>query len=144
MERYYHRFSSFSALNPYLHRSFMGQPWSLHRMTFGRHHTHSHEIDSCPTCMWMKRSGDQWFSLNKISAKKNSVQRHCTYFLIYNWPWPCYLGSEIGCCLVDHCWFLTTKQQWNLWLVKAGWHFAFVPLVHIPLFSWRYHQCSFI
>jgi hypothetical protein len=46
--------------------------------------------------------------------ERKSVQRHCTYFLIYGWPWLHYHRNRIDCCSVDQCWLLNTEQQWNL------------------------------
>jgi hypothetical protein len=37
--------------------------------------------------------------------KFKSVQRHGTYFVIYDWPWLCHLGNEMNCS-VDLCWSL--------------------------------------
>lgn len=101
---------SLSPLNHNLHRSLHGASLGAYTGWLGGHHTHSHGIDSCHACMWMKPGRDHSFSLNKVLTEKTLY----LYFLIYNWPLLCYLGSEIGCCLLDCCWFLTTKQQWNL------------------------------
>jgi hypothetical protein len=54
--------------------------------------------------------------------KKKSVQRHCTYFFRYSWPWLHYLWNKIGCRLVDWCWLVHTERQWNLFRpIKPIW-----------------------
>jgi hypothetical protein len=40
-------------------------------------------------------------------------------------------------------WLLNVEQQWNpsdrYSRFQVNWHFAFEPMVRLPLFSWRYH-----
>jgi hypothetical protein len=47
-------------------------------------------------------------------GERKLVQRHCTSFLICDWPWLHYLRHRIDCCSVYQCRLLYTKQRWYL------------------------------
>lgn len=61
------------------------------------------------------RANSTYHSLLQISLnlKRKSFSSHNTCCLIDNWPWLYYLENEIDCHLVDHWWFLNTKQKRN-------------------------------
>jgi hypothetical protein len=81
-------------------------------------------------------------------TKEIRAWRHCTYFILYDQLWLCYLGDETDSSSVDYCWLLNTKQQWSQSKPKSQiwqkWHLTLGPLVHTLLLSWRYHLCNFI
>jgi hypothetical protein len=65
--------------------------------------------------------------------KNNSVQKHSTDFLMYDWFRLCYLENEIECSSVEKCWIPKTEQN----LV-----FRFRATSKRAVISLRYHLCS--
>jgi hypothetical protein len=83
----------------------------------------------------------------RISDHRNQCEDIAHTFSYY-WPWLRYRGKGRNSSLLVRCWLLNTAKESNLPdrqnRVLQSRRFAFGPLVRVPLFSWRYHQCSFI
>jgi hypothetical protein len=62
--------------------------------------------------------------IKRSSTVEKFVYRYGTCFPIYEWPWPCYHGNEIGCCSVDHYW---SSKYWATTESMKNQHFKFWP-----------------
>jgi hypothetical protein len=74
------------------------------------------------------------------------IQKYCTYFLVHDWPWLCYLGNQIDCCSVAQCWSMIIKNtvQDQLFVpILKSWHFLFGALVSVLLFALSYNMWIF-
>lgn len=78
----------------------------------GLHFTDIRHIKYFPQNVLFIQNIIYWLTAVKKQRRK-SVERHSTDFLICNWPWLHYLGNEINCCLLDHCWLYNAKQWWS-------------------------------
>jgi hypothetical protein len=91
----------------------------------------------CPKCDGAF-SAFIWYSRSFVYPCRYKMQ--CKSILIHWWLQPGCLRNEISCC------FLLSKSHLADWECHfpGNWHYVFGPIVHIPLFSWRYFLCHLI
>jgi hypothetical protein len=51
---------------------------------------------------------------------KKSVQRYCTYFVVYDSPWLRYIGNKTDYFSAHHCWLLISKTMKTIQLVLVN------------------------